>query len=102
MMSKNVVILIGLLVTWLLVVRMNSSSSLNSSSSESVKVEREDTPATDGFGGSGGAHEDATTQSLTTMSDNNYVKVSKQNAVNTKSMYTDNTDLEPFGRSYTS
>lgn len=100
-MSKNVVILIGLLVTWLLVVRMNSSSS-NGGPSESVKAEREDTPATDGFGGSGGAHEDATTQSLTTMSDNNYVQVSKQNAVNTKSMYTDNTDLEPFGRSYTS
>lgn len=96
-MSKNVVILLGLLATWLMVVRMNNPSSTGNSSTNSTE---NSVTGTDGFKGSGGSH--AETQSLTEMTDNNYVQISKQNAVNTTSMYTDNTDLSPYGRSYTS
>lgn len=86
-MSKNVVILLGLIVVWLGVVKLNSNGSNNQSTTQDTTVGDD-------------VQEDPSVQT-TAVQENAYVQVSKQNAVNTKSMYVDNTDLAPFGRSYT-
>lgn len=86
-MSKNVVILLGLIVVWLGVVKLNSNGSNNQSTTQDTTVGDD-------------VQEDPSVQT-TAVQENAYVQVSKQNAVNTKSMYIDNTDLAPFGRSYT-
>lgn len=87
-MSKNVVILLGLIAVWLGVVKLNSNSNNNQTTTQDTTV-------------GDNVQEDPSVQT-TTVQENRYVQVSKQNAVNTKSMYIDNTDLAPFGRSYTS
>lgn len=86
-MSKNVVILLGLIGVWLAVVKLNSNSN-NQTTTQDTTVGDDVAENTD--------------IQTTSVQENSYVQVSKQNAVNTKSMYTDNTDLAPFGRSYTS
>lgn len=87
-MSKNVVILLGLIVVWLGVVKLNSNINNNQTTTQDTTV--------------GDDIQEDTSMQTTTAQENTYVQVSKQNAVNTKSMYIDNTDLAPFGRSYTS
>lgn len=87
-MSKNVVILLGLIAVWLGVVKLNSNSNNNQTTTQDTTV--------------GEDVQENTSVQTTAVQENRYVQVSKQNAVNTKSMYIDNTDLEPFGRSYTS
>lgn len=86
-MSKNVVILLGLIGVWLAVVKLNSNSN-NQTTTQDTTVGDDVAENTD--------------IQTTSVQENNYVQVSKQNAVNTTNMYTDNTDLAPFGRSYTS
>lgn len=86
-MSKNVVILLGLIGVWLAVVKLNSNSN-NQTTTQDTTVGDDVAENTD--------------IQTTSVQENNYVQLSKQNAVNTTNMYTDNTDLAPFGRSYTS
>lgn len=87
-MSKNVVILLGLIAVWLGVVKLNSNSNNNQTTTQDTTVGED-------------VQEDPSVQT-TAVQENRYVQVSKQNSVNTKSMYIDNADLTPFGRSYTS
>lgn len=90
-MNKNMIILLGLIGIWFAVVKMNTSNSkiYTQSTSTDTTVDNENATETN----------EQTTTTATT--ENHYVQVSKQNAVNTKSVY-DNIDLSPYGNSYTS
>lgn len=86
-MNKNMIILIGLIITWFCVVRMNQSNEKNTQISTT-------NTATD-------TENSADTQSLSVAQNSHYVEISKKNAINTKSPY-ENYDLRVYGNTYTS
>ena len=86
MKNKNMIILIGLLLLWIMIVRLRTSFS----SSNTVKNSTADTQSTE--------NDTVTNVEKPTTK---RVEVSKSLAKNTKTLY-DNIDLSPYGRSYTS
>ena len=91
MKNKNMIILIGLLLLWIMIVRLRTSFS----SSNTVKNSTADTQ-------SNGTTESTENDTITNAEKptTKRVEVSKSLAKNTKTLY-DNIDLSPFGRSYT-
>lgn len=87
-MNKNMIILIGLIITWFCVVRMNNANEKNNEiqTTTDTTTDNENT---------------ADTQSLTVAQNAHYVQVSQRNAVNTKSPF-ENYDLAVYGNTYTS
>lgn len=89
MKNKNMIILIGLLLLWIMIVRLRTSLS----SSNTVKNSTQSNGTTESTENDTATNvEKPTTQR---------VEVSKSLAKNTKTLY-DNIDLSPYGRSYTS
>ena len=86
MKNKNMIILIGLLLLWIMIVRLRTSFS----SSNTVKNSTADMQSTEN---------DTTTNAEKPTTQR--VEISKSLAKNTKTLY-DNIDLSPYGRSYTS
>ena len=85
-MNKNMLILLGLIVTWLFAVISKENKSKNNKQ-ETTKDTTVDTKENDEI-------------AITKYENNGYVKASVQNANNTKTSY-ENAELSPYGRSYT-
>lgn len=85
-MNKNMLILLGLIVTWLFAViskeNKTSTNKQNTTKDTTVDVKENDEITTTKYENSG------------------YVKTSVQNATNTITPY-ENKELSPYGRSYT-
>ena len=85
-MNKNMLILLGLIVTWLFAViskeNKTSTNKQNTTKDTTVDTKENDEIATTKYENSG------------------YVKTSVQNATNTSTPY-ENKELSPYGRSYT-
>ena len=85
-MNKNMLILLGLIVTWLFAVisreNKTATNKQNTTKDTTVDTEENDEIATTKYENSG------------------YVKTSVQNATNTITPY-ENKELSPYGRSYT-
>lgn len=91
MKNKNMIILIGLLLLWIMIVRLRTSiSSSNTTKSSTVNTQSNGTTELT-------ANDTETNVEKPTTK---RVEVSKSLAKNTKTLY-DNIDLSPFGRSYT-
>ena len=91
MKNKNMIILIGLLLLWIMIVRLKTSiSSLNTTKSSTVNTQSNRTTES--------TENDTTTNAEKPTTKR--VEVSKSLAKNTKTLY-DNIDLSPYGRSYT-
>ena len=92
MKNKNMIILIGLLLLWIVIVRLRTSfSSSNTTKSSTVNTQSNGTTELT-------ANDTETNVEKPTTQ---RVEVSKSLAKNTKTLY-DNIDLSPYGRSYTS
>lgn len=90
MKNKNMIILIGLLLLWIMIVRLRTSFS------NTVKNSTSDTQSN----GTTESTENGATTNVEKPTTKR-VEVSKSLAKNTKTLY-DNVDLSPYGRSYTS
>ena len=91
MKNKNMIILIGLLLLWIMIVRLRTSFSSNT-----VKNSTADTQSN----GTTESTENDTTTNVEKPTTKR-VEISKSLAKNTRTLY-DNIDLSPYGRSYTS
>lgn len=85
-MNKNMLILLGLIVTWLFAVisKENKASTNKQNTTKDTTVDTKE-------------NDEVTT---TKYENNGYVKASVQNATNTSTPY-ENKELSPYGRSYT-
>ena len=85
-MNKNMLILLGLIITWLFAV-ISKENKTETNKQDTTKDTTVDT--------------DENEEIIPTKYENSgYVKVSVQNATNTSSPY-ENKELSPYGRSYT-
>ena len=92
MKNKNMIILIGLLLLWIMIVRLRTTiSSSNTTKSSTVNIQSNGTTESTENGTATNVEKPTTKR----------VEVSKSLAKNTKTLY-DNIDLSPYGRSYTS
>lgn len=87
MMNKNMLILLGLIATWLFAVISRENKQKNNEQ-KTTKDTTVDTKENDEI-------------ETTKYENSGYVKASVKNAINTSSPY-ENKDLSPYGRSYTS
>ena len=85
-MNKNMLILLGLIMTWLFAVISKENKSKNNKQ-ETTKDTTVDTKENDEI-------------AITKYENCGYIKTSVQNATNTSTPY-ENKELSPYGRSYT-